>query len=142
MNLKQFYNKNKAVVLVVAGVAAVLLLSSMKKKKVTLAGSSSISGENTGSSAGTSADPRAAYFPLKYGERSGKKGFYIKALQRWLNYRNGTDATFTKLAVDGIFGPKTLAAWQAVWEHYDGTTAGREVNLLRYEQANMMIFEK
>ncbi len=142
MNLRQFYNENKAVVLVVAGVTAVLLFSSMKKKKVTLAGSSSIGGENIGSSAGTSADPRAAYFPLKYGDRGGKKGYYVKALQRWLNYRNGTDATFTKLAVDGIFGPKTLAAWQAVWEHYDGTTAGREVNLLRYEQANMMIFEK
>lgn len=149
MSFKQFYTKNKAVVWVAAGVAAIVLFSSFRKKQVTLAGSSSIGGENTGSSsgssgssAGTSADPRAAYFPLKYGERSGKKGFYIKALQRWLNYRNGTDATFTKLAVDGIFGPKTLAAWQAVWEHYDGTTAGREVNLLRYEQANMMIFEK
>ena len=147
MSFKQFYTKNKAVVWVAAGVAALVLFSSFRRKQVTLAGSSSIGGENTGGNVGggsgsTPADPRAVYFPLKYGDRGGKKGYYVKALQRWLNYRNGTDATFTKLAVDGIFGPKTLAAWQAVWEHYDGTTAGRVVNLLRYDQANMSIFEK
>lgn len=147
MSFKQFYTENKAVVWVAAGVAAVVLFSSFRKKQVTLAGSSSIGGGNAGGGVGggfgsTPVDPRAVYFPLKYGDRGSKKGYYVKALQRWLNYRNGTDATFTKLAVDGIFGPKTLAAWQAVWEHYDGTTAGREVNLLRYDQANMSIFEK
>lgn len=114
----------KTIIIGLAVIAAYLLFTASKKKQSSKEGDAS---DSTGSA--------RKGFPL----RKGSTGKYVAALQEWLNNKQPLSG-IDYVAVDGVFGKKTLAALNETWKALHGYGI-REVNEVLYLSEGMNAYE-
>lgn len=115
----------KTIIIGLAVTAAYLLFTSSKKKQSSKGGDSA--SDDTGSA--------RKGFPL----RKGSTGRYVAALQEWLNNKQPLSG-IDYVAVDSVFGEKTLAALNETWKALHGYGI-REVNEVMYLSEGMNAYE-